>query len=361
MQKIKDVLQGIDRQEIDASLPLVSIVASALNEESILENRLNSLYDYLKTLKDRYNFEVILINDGSKDRTGAIMEKFAAEHGRTLILHHRQNLGLGRSLQDAFSLTHGKYVVTTDIDLSCPLYHIELLLNKIMSTDATIVIASPTMEGGRMLNVPPLRKFLSKMANGLLSSLTTKDISNFTHMMRVYKGDFIRSTNLRSNGMEVMPEVIYKAIIRGEKIEQIPAVLDWGVESKKTGRQSKMRVLHHTLATLMTSFILHPFFYFIFPGLLIFFFSLYPLGWMFAHFIEAYNQVGADSSFLDHASHAFALAYATSPHTFFMGLFSLLLALQLIALGFLSLQNKHYYEETFDMLSKISKKMAERP
>src|SRR5262245_4561987 len=59
--------------------PLVSIVLPAYEEEAVLRDHVLVLLEYLKTLKRRYRFELIIVNDGSRDRTGEIADQLAAE------------------------------------------------------------------------------------------------------------------------------------------------------------------------------------------------------------------------------------------------------------------------------------------
>ena len=179
-------------------------------------------------------------------------------------------------------------------------------------------------------------------------------LTSLTCMVRVYEGDFIRSMNLRSMGMEIMPEIIYKATILNAKISEIPTVLDWSQQvDPNTTRRSSMRIFRHTFATLLTGFLLRPFLFIIFPGILLLLFSLYPITWMFIHFFHEFAAINSDTSFLERSSQAIAMVFQLHPHTCLIGLLSLLLSVQLIAAGFQSLQNKHYFEEMFSLATEI--------
>ena len=73
---------------------------------------------------------------------------------------------------------------------------------------------------------------------------------------------------------------------------------------------------------------------------------------MLVHFFTEFVDA-TGTTLLDRASHALETAYQLHPHTYLIALLSLLLAIQLIALGFQSLQSKHYYEEIFNLATKI--------
>ena len=139
-------------------------------------------------------------------------------------------------------------------------------MKKIRETKAKIVLASPYMKGGTIGNVPGIRRFLSIAANRFLSIFAQGHLSTLTCMVRAYDGPYIRALNLRSTGMDVMPETVYKSMILRARIEQIPAYLDWGPQEKgKTKRTSSMRVLRQIFTTLLSGFIFRPFAFFIFP------------------------------------------------------------------------------------------------
>ena len=329
------------------SKPLVSIVLAAYNEEGILAANLKQLHSYMQSLEDDYDWEIVLVNDGSTDGTAETADAFAKSHSRVRVFHHAINFGLGQSLQFGFGQCEGDFVVTLDIDLSYSPDHIGLLLARIRQSKAKIVLASPYMKGGSIANVPLLRRVLSISANRFLSRLSQEHLSTFTSMARVYDGPFIRSLSLRAMDMAIMPETIYKAVLLQANVEQIPARLDWGLhESTPIPRRSSMRIMRHIAGTVLSGFVFRPFAFFVVPGLLLLIFAAYVNAWMFVHFFEAYGALG-DAFTGDKISAAVAQAYEEYPHTFIVGLLSLMLSIQLLSVGILSLQSKVYFEEIF--------------
>ena len=345
---------------IDRQPPLVTLVLPAYNEEPILKHNVEVLFAYLDTLGDRYRWEAILINDGSSDRTGEIGEELAERYDFLQVVHHPANFGLGQALKTAFRRCSGDYVVTLDIDLSYSPEHIPALLKEVETTPAKLVLASPYMKGGRISNVPTLRRVLSVYANRFLSFFAQGHLSTLTCVVRAYDGQFIRELDLRSTGMDVMPETIYKAMILRAKITQIPAHLDWGLQ-QTTGaeRKSSMRILRHILGTVLSGFIFRPFMFFVLPGLLLLALSAYVNIWMLIHIFEEYFLLDGGTGMLSRFSVAVASAYDSYPHTFIVGLLSLMVAIQLISLGIVSLQSKTYFEEIFHLGSTIRRRQMD--
>ena len=336
--------------------PLVTVVLPAYNEESILESNAHLLFDYLRSNENRYRWEVLLINDGSDDRTGEIADSLAERYEDLIVIHHPANFGLGQAFKTAFRRSTGDYVVTMDIDLSYAPEHIGRLLDKLIQSRSKMVLASPYMKGGTIKSVPGLRRVLSVYANRFLSFFAQGRLSTLTCMVRAYDGPFIRSLDLRSTGMDVMPETVYKSMILRAKIEQIPADLDWGLQQQDgVQRTSSMRIFRHILATILSGFIFRPFMFFVLPGLLLLFLSIYVNVWMVIHIVREYLSLDGDNGFTGNASLAVAQAYQSQPHTFIVGLLSLMVAIQLISLGIVSLQSKAYFEDLFHLGTRRAK------
>jgi glycosyltransferase involved in cell wall biosynthesis len=334
--------------------PLVSLVVPAYNEAALLEKNLVRLCEYMKSLEDEYRWEIIVINDGSTDQTGELAEAFAGVRDNVHVFHHMTNLGVGQAFQLAFEHCQGDYIVTLDLDLSYSPDHIRKLLTKIRENKAKIVVASPYMREGRVSHVPWLRRILSIYANRFLAKAAKGSVSTLTSMVRAYDGKFLKSLPLRSLGMEVNPEVVYKAKLLHAHIEEIPAHLDWGLQKMEaTKRRSSMRVLRHTMAILLSGFLFRPVMFFILPGLALLLFALYVNTWMVIHFFDQYQNLLQYTWFFSRASAAVGAAYNQSPHTFIIGLLSSMLAIQLISLGILALQSKSYFEEIFHLGASI--------
>ena len=340
--------------------PFVSIVIPGYNEEALVVKHLGIICEYMRTLENRYRWELVFVNDGSLDATGELADAFAAEHCNVRVLHHFTNFQLGQAMRYAFSNCHGQYIVVMDLDLSYSADHIEKLLIAMQQTRAKIVIASPYMRGGQVSNVPFLRKKLSYWANRFLALTAKGKICTITGMVRAYDTRFIKMLNTKAMDMAINAEIIYKAQLLRGKIVEIPAHLSWSMQ-KAAGkkRNSSMKILWTILSSLFSGYIFRPFMFFIVPGLILMAASLYPIIWAFIHTFNYYISLPKVENFDYHFSEAVALAFKLSPHSFIVGGFALLVSIQLISLGILSLQKKRYFEELFHLQSMIYKSIQE--
>jgi len=346
-----DQQQGADQQQGKAvARVLVSIILPAYNEEALLADHVAHIHDYLDTSPDvDFDWELLIINDGSRDRTGEIADELVASLSRTRALHHPVNFGLGQVLKFGFANAAGDFIVTLDTDLSYDARHIVELVAKIRESHAKIVLASPYMAGGSIANVPWLRRTLSILGNRFLSTFARGRFSTLTSLVRVYDGPFIRSLDLRSVGMDIMPEMLYKSMVIHAKIEEIPGRLDWGPQlSYEHSRASSLRIFSHVGSTTLSGFVFRPFLFLVVPGIFVAMFAIYVNFWMFAHFFDALGMPDSSGKQPNFAE-AFAIAYDANPHTFVTALLSAMLALQLIGLGAIALQNMRYFEDLYHL------------
>src|SRR3954469_2141130 len=352
----------IDRNQ-QHSQPFVSLILPAYNEGAVLEENVGTIMEYLHTLESAYRFEVLLVNDGSKDDTGTVADRLTSKYSNLRVLHHPINFGLGQAFRTGFAQSRGDYVITLDVDLSYAPEHIGTLLQTIRTTRAKLVLVSPYMPGGKLTKVPWLRKTLSIWGNRFLRRFARGGISTITCMVRAYDGFFIRSLVLRGTGMEIMPEVVYKTMVLRGNIQQIPGHLDWTKQVQAGPRRvSSMRILRHILGTIISGFIFRPFMFLVVPGLAMLLFSIYVNVWMVIHFFSALSLLPPDVLAAEGPSAALAHAYAHHPHTFIIGLLSLMLSLQLIGMGALALQAKKYFEEVFYMGVTLNRALkSEKP
>jgi glycosyltransferase involved in cell wall biosynthesis len=230
--------------------PSVSVVVPAYNEATLLADSLSRLHDYLCTLDDTYRWELVVVDDGSSDSTGALADEFAATHARVVVHHHHENEGLGGAVRTAFRRCTSDYLVMMDSDLSYSPDHIHPLLDTIIATGASVVVASPYRPDAKATGVPPSRLFTSRAANRVLAWAAGGGLTTLTGMVRAYDGDFVRSLDLEETGPTVNCEVLYRARERGAAVVEIPAHLDWSRLRVHRDRRSLKSVARTTSSTL---------------------------------------------------------------------------------------------------------------
>jgi hypothetical protein len=300
----------------------VSVLIPAFNEAAIIERTLSTVRDHLSTRSDSYAWEVLVVDDGSTDGTGALADAFAAGDERIRVLHHKTNFGLGQALRYGFAQAKGDVVVTLDSDLTYSVDHIDRLLAAFVETGAKVVVASPYARGGVTTDVPFRRLLPSRVANVLLAAASNAHISTYTGMVRAYDTPFLRSLNVRAMGMDVNAEILRQAQILRARIVEIPAHLDWSGSTRPAGG-SGLRMPRTTIAIAISAFLFRPVMFFMVPAFVFALFAVVVWCFAIAEGLGGYRLLAA-------------LAIVAS-----------LAAIQFMGFAFLALQAKRSFEDLF--------------
>ncbi len=204
----------------------LSVICPFFNEEAIIENALTGMLAALKRLD--IEWELIVVNDGSKDSSLALACGAAAGHPRVKVIGYPSNRGRGYALRYGIDEACGEIVVTTEIDLSWGDDIVHRLLHAFdFHKDADMVVASPNLPGGGYRNVPMVRVLLSKLGNRIIRMGQGDTMTMYTGMTRAYRRASFVSLPIDEDEKEFHLEVAQKAQAFGYKIYEIPCVLEW--------------------------------------------------------------------------------------------------------------------------------------
>ena len=322
----------------------------------------------LKKISDKFatiwpHLRIVIAGSSFSSTTEAVIAQvrlrndLAAQDQHIRVLHHKRNYQLGQALRYGFNNCMGDYIVTLDVDLSYSVDHIQPMLETIIETHAKIVVASPYMPGGKVSNVPFFRKMLSYLANRFLGFAAKGKLYTITSMVRAYDKQFIQSLDTKSMDMAINPEIIYKAQLLRAHILEIPAHLNWiGPADVGSCRHSSIKIVGTVFSFLFYGYIFRPFIFFVIPGLILMVISLYPIYWAIIHTIYYLKTTSSHAAGWGyHFSDAISDAFVKSPHAFIVGGFCVIVGIQLLSLGILSLQKKRYFEEMYHLQSTIYK------
>ncbi|MGV8121328.1 MAG: glycosyltransferase [Candidatus Xenobiia bacterium LiM19] len=226
---------------MDGSVSLhkkITVLIPVFNEEKILEDSVNRVMEQLEAQK-RYDWEILIVDDGSGDETYSIAEKISGRNGRVFTCRHRENSGLGKTTRTGFAHASGDIIVTLDADLSYRPQYILILVDALVDNSADISIASPYSVGGKVINVPWHRHALSRYGNMYMAWFTGYGISTLTSMVRAYRRDAVIDLPLYSDGAEFQLEVLIRAHAAGLRVVEVPATLEWSSAIRKPGLSRK--------------------------------------------------------------------------------------------------------------------------
>ncbi|GAC1309354.1 MAG: glycosyltransferase [Vulcanimicrobiaceae bacterium] len=215
----------------------------AYNEGLALAPVLERLHATLTDMEPRFRTELIVVDDGSRDETAAVVAAFALRFPATRVLTHPVNRGLVAALKSGIDAARGAAVVILDADLSYAPDIVEPLVVALFARRASVVIASPYMRGGRVGNVPFDRLLASRGANWLLSALVGGRIKTFTGMVRAYDTAAIRELLERHIVGEFNAGVLAEIMRERGTIVEIPAALVWPASRTQAPSRMSLRTL----------------------------------------------------------------------------------------------------------------------
>ncbi|HUQ42272.1 MAG TPA: glycosyltransferase family 2 protein [Candidatus Limnocylindrales bacterium] len=199
-----------------ARLPSLSFFFPAYNEEGNVEA---VVADGLATLsKYTDDLEVIVVNDGSRDRTKEIADRLAAADPRVRVVHHPRNRGYGGAVRSGLLESRKEFTFFTDGDRQFKLEDFPKLLEKIDGTDAVI--------GYRLKRRDPWRRrFTAWVYNRLIRILFGSTIKDVDCAFKLFRRDVFTRVPLdrvRSNGAFFSAEMLLTLRRGGIRLEEVP-------------------------------------------------------------------------------------------------------------------------------------------
>ncbi len=199
----------------------LSIIIPCYNEkntiELILEKILQSLNDY-----KIFNYEIIIVDDYSKDGTIKILENLK-DKGKIKIYFHELNLGKGAAIQTALNSVTGDIVIIQDADLEYDPVDYNKLLTPFFEANADVVYGSRFLGGGKYVRI---HFFWHYLANKILTFICNLFINlNLTDMETGYKAfrtSALKNITLKEKSFSFEPEVTIKLSKKKYKFFEVP-------------------------------------------------------------------------------------------------------------------------------------------
>lgn len=230
----------------------ISVIVPMYNEAANLPRNLLRIRDALKLTGA--SFEIVPVDDGSRDDTRARLAELARTDETIRPTGYPDNSGRGRAIRVGIAAARGRFIMTTDADLSYDETYLPVMYQLLCHPEAPdMVVGSPYMAGGETRNVPPKRLFVSRLGNLVLSRIIPGNLKTVTGILRGYRADAIKALDLESNGKEIHLEILSKGIAAGMRVMEFPAILT----GRKRGK-SKFHFRATALSHILFSFFEKP-------------------------------------------------------------------------------------------------------
>lgn len=192
------------------------MIIPAYNEEKRIGKVLQRIPEFVD--------EVIVVDDGSKDRTSEVAEKFNA---KVIVIKLKQNQGKGKAMSEGIKEASGDIIVFIDADGQHRPEEIIKLVEPIVNGEADFVI------GSRLIKAQGERPLIRKMSNFITTYLTRLKlgirIRDTQSGFRAIRREFL--PEIESKRYEVETEVLIKAVKKGARVKEVPVSMIYGVET----------------------------------------------------------------------------------------------------------------------------------
>jgi glycosyltransferase involved in cell wall biosynthesis len=193
-------------------LPGLSVFLPSHNEEPNVERVVRGFLAELPHLAE--NYEVIVVDDGSVDKTGAIADRLASEDRHVKVVHHPKNRGYGGAVISGIRAATQPYVLLADGDGQFDPKEVEAL--------AAFVPEYDVVAGKRIRRADPLmRRINGKAWTTLVRIVLGIPITDIDCGFKLFKRELLEGMELRANGAMISTELMARLAGRGAKIKEV--------------------------------------------------------------------------------------------------------------------------------------------
>jgi glycosyltransferase involved in cell wall biosynthesis len=197
-----------------AKLPSLSYFFPAHNEEANLEGLVAEALETLPSLAE--TFEIVIVDDGSKDATPAMADALAAAHPEVRAVHHPTNLGYGAALRTGFAAARFDHLAFTDGDRQFKVADVGRLIERLQAGRADAVV------GFRIRRADPLVRTLYarayRLANRLFFGLKIRDVDC---ACKLFTRAALEGVSVESGGAFFSAELLIKLSARGRRVDEV--------------------------------------------------------------------------------------------------------------------------------------------
>lgn len=226
----------------------LSLIIPAYNEEKRIAKSLKQILQYLET--QPYASEVVIVNDGSVDRTVEEVHGIYQGRDRVRILQNGKNLGKGGAVRLGILQARGEFLFFTDADLSVPIETIGLFLTN-LEEGFDLAIGTREKKYGAIVEVhqPIYREFMGRVYTCLSNRILGLNISDFTCGFKGFRREVAKEifSRLQLKNWSFDAEILYLAQLKGYRVMEVPVT--W-----RDSRETKVRLWRDAIASFIGLF-----------------------------------------------------------------------------------------------------------
>lgn len=203
----------------------LSIIIPVFNEEKTIGEILKRVK--AATLPAGMQKEIIVIDDGSTDKTWKVLSEFRIDNLKFKILRHKKNKGKGAAVRTGIKNSSGDFIIIQDADLEYDPQDYIRLLNPILQKKTKVVFGSrlinyPLKLRGRNKTVLPLHLIANHFLTFLVNFLYRANLTDMETCYKLFSKEVLNKINLESKGFDIEPEITIKTLKLGYDIYEVP-------------------------------------------------------------------------------------------------------------------------------------------
>jgi glycosyltransferase involved in cell wall biosynthesis len=192
--------------------PNVSVFFPVYNDERTVERVTEKAIAVLKEIAE--NYEVIIVDDGSPDRSGQIADELAAKHPFVSVVHHPKNLGYGAAVKSGLARARYEWICFTDGDDEYDLFDLRKMIALRDFYDLLITFRYVKIYSGD-------RQLISFVYNAVLRQLFRTNYRDISSGLRLVRKSLIDQIDCESNSPFIGAELTIKTMLKGYRVGEM--------------------------------------------------------------------------------------------------------------------------------------------
>jgi len=223
--------------------PYLAVVVPAYNEEARILPTIRRMQEYFAT--QPYSWSVLIVSDGSTDRTEEMVREAASQDPRIHLLAYHPNRGKGYAVRRGMLEADGEWLLFSDADLAAPIEEVAKLLDAVAGGVPIAIGSRPLRESRLEVRQPWYREFMGRAFNKAVQLLAVRGIADTQCGFKLFRRDVARDVfrRVKLDGFGFDFEALMIARDLGYSIAEVP--IRW---SHQEG--SKVRLLRDGLGML---------------------------------------------------------------------------------------------------------------
>lgn len=229
--------------------PIFSVIIPTFNEERNIERTLKQTIEFFKSESNLTPYEILVVDDGSSDRTVSLLEQLIPSHGQIRLIKNA-HFGKGNAVRTGVLSARGQYVLFTDADAATPIREVKRLLLRLTEDSFDVAVASREGTGARRYQEPYYRHLMGRAFNLIVQLLALPGIQDSQCGFKLFKAEAAKTifNKLKIYGLDTKErvfaftgafdvEVLFLARKFGYRIKEVP--VNWTYN--RTNRVSPLR------------------------------------------------------------------------------------------------------------------------